>query len=110
MCRRAHGAAYVTWVGVDADAFRVVSGEESLRRYSSSTPAVRSFCGTCGSPLFFQSDRWAGEIHVARASIPGSLDREAQAHAFFSERAAWVSVDDGLPRRGGPSGTDPLTE
>jgi hypothetical protein len=83
-------------------------GEDWLRRYRSSPTAVRSFCGTCGSPLFFQSDRWAGEVHVARASIPGALDREAQAHAFFSDKADWVSIGDGLPRRGGASGSEPL--
>ena len=108
MCRRAHGAGYVTWVGVDADGFNIIGGAEELRRHRSTPSAVRSFCGTCGSPLFFQSDRWAGEIHVTRASIPGPLDREPQAHAFFSDKAHWISVDDGLPRRGGLSGTEPL--
>lgn len=108
MCRRAHGAGFVTWVGVDAERFIVLAGEAELRRYGSSPSAVRSFCGTCGSPLLFQSDRWAGEIHVARASIPGPLDREPQAHAFFSDKAHWISVNDGLPRIGGASGTEPL--
>ena len=110
MCRRAHGAGYVTWVGVDADRFGILAGEAGLRRYGSSPSAVRSFCGTCGSPLLFQSDRWAGEVHVTRASIAGPLDREPQAHAFFSDKANWVFADDGLPRRGGASGTEPLDE
>lgn len=108
MCRRAHGAAFVTWVGVEAARLRVTSGEAALVRFASSPGATRSFCGTCGSALFFESKRWAGEIHVARANVEGALDREASAHAFFDSGAPWVHVDDGLPRFGGTSGTEPL--
>jgi hypothetical protein len=108
MCRRAHGAAFVTWVGVDAARFELLQGEDALRRHRSSPAATRSFCGTCGSPLFFESARWAGEIHVARAAFAGALDREPQAHAFFSDRVPWISIHDALPRRGGSTGTEPL--
>ncbi len=107
MCRRAHGAPYVTWVGVPRDRFRLVEGE-TLVRYASSPPAKRSFCATCGSPLLFESTRWADEVHVARAAIPGAIDREPQAHVFFSDRADWVHISDALPRRGGATGTEPL--
>ena len=30
MCRRAHGAPFVTWVGVEGDRFRLVAGEPEL--------------------------------------------------------------------------------
>jgi hypothetical protein len=108
MCRRAHGAALVTWVGVDASQFQLLSGEKELRKYPSSPAAVRSFCSVCGSPLFFESKRWAGEVHVARAAIPGEVDRDATAHVFYSDRADWFVVTDDVPRKGGPTGTEPL--
>lgn len=108
MCRRAHGAPYVTFVGVDASRFRLVAGGDRLVRYASSEGASRSFCGACGSTLLFEGERWAGEVHVARAAIPGPIDREPEAHAWYSDRAPWVHVADGLPLRGGPSGTEPL--
>jgi len=108
MCRRAHGAGFVTWVGMDADRVAIRSGDNALRRYHSSPAAVRSFCGICGSTLFFESTRWAGEVHVARANLLDPIDRQPQAHAFFSDRVDWISVDDNLPRYGGPSGTEPL--
>jgi hypothetical protein len=106
MCRRAHGAAYVTWVGFRADQFRVVAG--TLARYQSSPGTTRSFCGRCGSPLTFESQRWANEVHVARAAIPGAIDRVPQAHVFASDKAEWVPLSDDLPKRGGKSGTEPL--
>jgi len=108
MCRRAHGAPFVTWVGVDAAAFRVTGGGESLGRHRSSPEATRSFCTTCGSPLFFESSRWPGEIHIARAAFASELDKAPLAHVFFSDKAPWVDVRDDLPRRGGPTGVEPL--
>jgi hypothetical protein len=107
MCRRAHGAPVVTWVGTLRAQFRITDGAY-LRRYESSPGAMRSFCAKCGSPLFFESERWPGEVHVARAAIPGELDREPQVHAFFSDRADWMTMHDDLPKRGGPTGTEPL--
>jgi hypothetical protein len=108
MCRRAHGAPFVTWVSVPPAQLRVVRGGDVLTRYPSSDGATRSFCGRCGSSLFFESTRWAGEVHVARACIPGPIDRAPQVHAFFSDRAPWISISDGLPHRGGPSGIEPI--
>ena len=111
MCRRAHGAPYVTWVGVATPSFTLTHGADTLRSYASSPAATREFCGRCGSPLFFRSLRWSDEVHVARAAIAGDVGTAPQSHAFFSDRAAWVQVDehDGLPRRGGASGTDDLS-
>jgi hypothetical protein len=108
MCQRAHGAAFVTWLSVPRDQFRIVAGEAELARYASSAPAMRGFCRRCGSPLLFESQRWPGEIHVARAAIPGEVDRAPAVHAFFSDRAAWLTFHDELPRRGGVTGVEPL--
>jgi hypothetical protein len=107
MCRRAHGAAFVTWVGFSRDRVRVVAGDQ-LGRYQSSPPATRSFCRQCGSPLFFESERWADQIHVALASLDGPIDRPPAAHVFYSDRALWFEATDELPRRGGATGTEVL--
>src|SRR5262249_16482183 len=64
---RAHGAGVVTWFGAHSSSVRIVAGDEALRWYRSSAGARRGFCGTCGSMLFFEGDRWPGETHIARA-------------------------------------------
>jgi hypothetical protein len=107
MCRRAQGAAFVTWLGVAREQFRILDGAQ-LGRYQSSPGATRSFCKQCGSPLFFESERWAGEVHIARAAIAGDVDRAPQAHVFYSDRAEWLAIHDELPKRGGVTGTEPL--
>ncbi len=110
MCRRAHGAAFVTWIGAPEDQFRLLTGQDVLARYESSVAAHRSFCSRCGSPLFFQSERWPGEVHVARASIPGDVEAPVAAHVYWDDRAEWHTTSDDLPRLGGKSGVEPVAE
>jgi len=97
MCQRAHGAGYVTWVGVAEENFTLELGEESLHWYASSPDAERGFCRTCGSSLFFRSRRWPGEIHIARASFPGGIDRMPEAHVFYDSHVDWMGLDGALP-------------
>lgn len=108
MCRRAHGAAFVTWVGVQASQLRVVDGQADLVAYASSAPAKRTFCGACGSTLFFESTRWPDEIHVALANVDDPIDRAPTAHVFFDLKVPWVEVHDALGKRGGEDGMQPL--
>jgi hypothetical protein len=99
MCRRAQGAGFVTWVGASETDFLLESGAEALARYQSSAAATRSSCSRCGSPLFFQSSHWPGEIHVTLASLDSAAGLEPAAHAYWSSRAGWIGWDGGeLPK------------
>jgi hypothetical protein len=108
ICRRAHGAGYVTWVGALSDSFSLLAGENHLVRYRSSDHGTRSFCKTCGSSLFFNSAHDPDRIDVVLANLQGATDLQPQFHAYFDDRAAWVEINDGLPRLGGPTGLEPL--
>jgi hypothetical protein len=100
MCRRAQGAAFVTWVGANESKFALERGADVLVKHQSSPPAVRSFCGRCGTPLFFQSTRWPGEVHVTMATLDSTDGIEPQAHVHWDNRVPWVHLgDDGLPRK-----------
>jgi hypothetical protein len=53
--RRAHGAAYATYVGSWRKRFRVTSGEDEIARFEdTATKTARSFCGRCGTPLIYE--------------------------------------------------------
>lgn len=108
MCRRSHGAGYVTWFTLPRDQLRIEGGEGDLRRYASSEHGSRSFCGRCGSSLFCESSHRPDQIDVVLANMQGPIDRLPQLHVFFDDRASWVVVDDGLPRLGGKTGFEPL--
>jgi hypothetical protein len=64
LCRRAHGAGYVTWFGVARDRFLLDDSEQLLAWYRSTPGARRGFCSRCGSTLFFEGDRWPDERHI----------------------------------------------
>ena len=93
MCRRSHGAGYVTWVGFASSKFLLRSGEEQLAWYASSPGARRGFCRACGSTMLFESERWAGETHVALACLDGPIDRQPQANVFFDAHVDWMPID-----------------
>jgi len=96
MCRKAHGAGYVTWVGFENARFHVTSGESQLAWFQSSELAQRGFCRTCGSSMLFRSERWPGEMHVALGILDGAIDRGPQAHVFHDTHVNWVPLDDAL--------------
>ena len=104
MCRRAHGAAFVTWFGMRTDRSRIEDAKGALRWYASSPGAERGFCAHCGSTLFFRSERWPDELHIALGNLEGDADRAPMAHVFWDTHVAWAGVDpgDGLPRKAAP--------
>ena len=102
LCQRAHGAAFVTWAGFEADQVDVAADEGALRWFASSAAGERAFCAKCGSSMFFRSGQWPGELHLARALFIEPIDREPQAHVFFDTHVSWVDLADALPRKGAP--------
>ena len=96
LCRMAHGAGYVTWVGFEQDQVTFVQGVKHLTWYESSPGAQRGFCRQCGSTMFFRSERWAGELHIALANINDAIDRSPQANVFFDRHVDWMPVDETL--------------
>ena len=66
--RRAHGAAYATYVGSWRKRFRVTKGEAAITRFEDkATKTVRSFCSHCGTPLFYERARSPHMVNISRA-------------------------------------------
>jgi hypothetical protein len=101
-CQRAHGAGFVTWVGLDADRATIDDPQHALRWHTYETGAERAFCTHCGSPMFFRSSQWPGELHAARALFTEPVDRGPQMHAYFDTHVDWIALGDALPRRPAP--------
>ena len=95
-CRKAAGAGFVTWAGMDEKNFSVTQGHVAV---CESSPGVsRGFCGQCGSALTYAAKKWAGEIYVTAATLdePGAVTPTA--HVYVEEKLPWVRLDDGLPQ------------
>jgi len=106
MCRRASGAAMVTWATVPNDSLRIVKGEP--RWFQSSDHGRRAFCANCGSPMFFTSTRDKDWIDVTLGSMDRPERLQPKRHVYEPDRIPWMHMADGLPRHGGDSSSPQL--
>jgi hypothetical protein len=97
MCRRPHGASYVTWTAVPPEQFRIAGGEDQLQIYQSSDHGRRQFCKICGSQMFCwheRDDQAAPEmIDIALAALHGEIDRQPEEHYYYDSRAKWTGTE-----------------
>jgi len=94
-CRRQCGAPVVAFIGVDSGQFRWVG---TPKTYASSPGVTRSFCGTCGSPMAFQAERYPGEIHVYAAQLEDPKAFAPTFHVHYSAHLPWLALTDDLPK------------
>ena len=97
MCRRAHGAAFVSWLVTMTERFSLES-DSSLRWFASSEQSERGFCNTCGTTLFFRSSVCPGETHVTLASLEEGHGVTPELHCFTDHSVSWAPISDDLPR------------
>jgi hypothetical protein len=97
-CRKAHGAAFATYVTVGRARFHLVSGADLVRTFASSEPVLRSFCGRCGSSLFWADSRAPEVIDVALGTLDDEPENPPFCHVFVGSRAGWVGIHDDLPQ------------
>lgn len=111
-CQRLNAAAFVTWVGSWDNKLTIVSGAECLSTYAyeDEENTSRQFCRKCGTQLFFRCSRWAGEVHVTRATVFSDNVPDIQADVFYTDKASWCDLRAQLPKYGGKTGTQKLTE
>lgn len=96
MCHKAHGAAFATYAPVGWDAFKFVSGEDKVRRYSSSHDVERTFCSDCGSNLQFTRDDRAG-FGLAVGTMDSDPTRRPTAQINTAYNAPWWDLQETPP-------------
>ncbi|WP_350057120.1 GFA family protein [Nisaea sp.] len=71
--------------------------------FVSSRGVERLFCGTCGTPLAYRSEKFGDEIHLLTAT-PENPDSVTPAlHEYWSGRLFRTAFDDELPKHTGSS-------
>lgn len=89
--RRAHGAAYATYVGSWRKRFRVIKGARKIARYEDeATGTSRSFCRRCGTPLFYERTRSPHMVNIPRALFQSRTGRQPLYHIGISELQDWT--------------------
>jgi hypothetical protein len=94
-CRKAHGAAFATYVMVPAAGFRL-HGTEHVTRWESSPGFFRCFCSRCGSVV--PGDPWEGRIFAPAGNFEHDPGVRPMAHIFVASKAPWFEIRDSLPR------------
>jgi hypothetical protein len=102
ICRRAAGAAFVSWFSVPAASFLFVRGAPA--RFASSDKALRQFCAACGTQLTFRFHATPGEIDVTLCSLDDPDRLAPEDHIYTSTRLRCMIFADGLPQSGGKRG------
>lgn len=86
----------VAWTAFAAANFRVVAGEAVT--FNSSGASMRSFCGKCGTGLWFVNEEMLpGIVDVQTATLDDPEAYPAQAHIQVAERIGWMSNAHELP-------------
>ena len=98
ICRRLHGAPFVSWAGISRDELRYVSGEDSLRKYAFSEKADSLFCEVCGSRLFVDFKPEQDMFYIAMGTLDGDVTLPPGFHQFVGSKAPWFEISDDLPQ------------
>lgn len=95
-CRRATSSPFTTYLGVPREKFRWTG--ETPAAFASSPGVTRRFCGKCGSPMAYEAEKYAHEIHLFAACLEDHSGFRPQGHVFYAERVVWVEPADKLPK------------
>lgn len=98
-CRRATSSGFASFIGVARGAIVWTGAAPTV--FASSPGVTRSFCGTCGSPIAFESALWPEETHLYAGTLDEPERFAPQFHVHSEEAVAWSIRDDGLPRHAG---------
>ncbi len=95
-CRRATGAAFKPFAGIERDKLSITAGKGNLLIFGEdSAHDVR--CKKCGSFLY-SVVRDGAYVHVTMGTLVDSPTIRPTAHIFVGSKAPWFTITDHLPQ------------
>ena len=98
-CRKTHGAAFATYLGVPRARFTILAGADEIAHHTTPTGTERGFCRRCGSSLTGTVKDEAENIYVTAGSLDTPLRKKPDYHIFIRSKVPWLDLNDGLPQR-----------
>lgn len=109
MCQRWSSGAMTITAKFPGNAVSFTKGRPKVHK--TSEKGRRGFCGTCGSHLTFQyltSDPGVGTdlvletdmVYISVGAFDNTEDLQPRQHYCVDSQLSWLSIEDGLPRRG----------
>jgi hypothetical protein len=65
--------------------------------YESSHRTFRGFCPSCGTRLYFRSEKWPSEIHVHAATMIDPSKYRPSAQVVVRSKAKWLEQLSAIP-------------
>jgi hypothetical protein len=96
LCRRATGAAFKPFAGIERDKLRITEGFDDLMLFGDDS-AHDAHCRRCGS-LLFSVVRDGAFVHVAMGTLVDDPTIRPSAHIFVGSKAPWFTIADDLPQ------------
>lgn len=95
-CRKSSGAPMVAWAAFADAQFKLIEGEPVT--FNSSGSAMRSFCGKCGSGLYYRNAQFLpGIVDIQSATLDDPEALPPGAHIQTAERLSWMETAHSLP-------------
>ncbi|MEB3767031.1 GFA family protein [Acinetobacter sp. MD2] len=97
-CRKASGTAYAVTAPIQAVDFKIVQGEDLLKKYQSAPTIQRCFCAECGSPILSIRQEMPEIYRLRVGTLDTPLMQKPVMHIFTADKAEWHDICDHLPQ------------
>ena len=97
-CRKANGTAFATNAPIQKADFKIVQGEQLLKKYQSSETTQCCFCGECASPIISIKTDTPDTYRLRIGTLDTPLEHKPTKHIFTAYKAEWDTICDGLPQ------------
>jgi hypothetical protein len=104
-CRRATGAAFKPFAGIERGKLAIVDGSDRLMIFGEEN-GHDAHCGLCGS-LLYSVVRDGAFVHVTMGTLVDDPGIRPAAHIFVGSKAPWFTITDGLPQYDGHVSSGP---
>jgi len=91
-CRRNCAAPIVAWLGVPVKNFQWLGMVP--KSYESCKGVRRHFCENCGTPMGFEADHYAGDMHLYAASLEDPKIFKPTFHVNYESKLPWLEMSD----------------
>lgn len=96
-CRRATGAAFKPFAGIERAHLRLEQGRSDALIHGSVDAAHDVHCRHCGS-LLYSVVREGAWVHVTMGTLVDAPAIRPQGHLFVGSKAPWFEITDALPQ------------
>ncbi len=109
MCRGQSGAAFTTWVTIDATQVDLENRVDKLTQYQVGEHARSFFCSICGTNVYTLDNRHPEIVAFPAGVLRGIKITPPTDDYFYSHKAEWLSETGETKKYGGQNGFTPMT-